>query len=144
MTNILEPKPAVFLASKKERELIAKIVARAKHEWPKLDTMCLHMDLVATNANGNPMDFQKLLDAPRLDFVHDITGINRHIDRMTGGLKDCFSPRCSKPLTGSVTKYLSKIGRKGGSVTSPAKAKAVRENGKLGGWKKGRKRKGTK
>jgi hypothetical protein len=36
------------------------------------------------------------------------------------------------------------LGRRGGSVTSPAKAKAVRENGKLGGWKKGRKRKGTK
>lgn len=33
----------------------------------------------------------------------------------------------------SVHKWLSKIGTKGGSVSSPAKVAAVRENGKLGG-----------
>jgi hypothetical protein len=33
----------------------------------------------------------------------------------------------------AVHKWLSKIGTKGGKVTSPAKAAAVRENGKLGG-----------
>lgn len=36
-------------------------------------------------------------------------------------------------LPKSVTEWLSKIGTKGGKVTSPAKAAAVRENGKLGG-----------
>jgi len=33
------------------------------------------------------------------------------------------------------------LGRKGGSVRSEAKTKAVRENAKLGGWPKGRPRK---
>lgn len=33
----------------------------------------------------------------------------------------------------SVQLWLSKIGTKGGKVTSPAKAAAVRENGRLGG-----------
>jgi hypothetical protein len=33
----------------------------------------------------------------------------------------------------TVHQWLSKIGTKGGKVTSPAKAAAVRENGKLGG-----------
>jgi hypothetical protein len=32
-----------------------------------------------------------------------------------------------------VTKWLKEIGAKGGKVSSPAKAAAVRENGKLGG-----------
>jgi hypothetical protein len=41
----------------------------------------------------------------------------------------------------AVHKWLSKIGTKGGKVTSPAKAAAVRENGKLGGRpKKNRKK----
>ncbi len=37
--------------------------------------------------------------------------------------------------------YLSKIGKKGGSVSSEKKTVAVRENAKLGGWPKGRPRK---
>lgn len=36
-------------------------------------------------------------------------------------------------MQNSVRKYLSEIGKKGGLVSSEAKAKAVRENGKLGG-----------
>jgi hypothetical protein len=38
-----------------------------------------------------------------------------------------------KMLPKAVTKWLKEIGAKGGRVTSPAKAAAVRENGKLGG-----------
>jgi hypothetical protein len=33
------------------------------------------------------------------------------------------------------------LGRKGGKVSSPAKARAARRNAKLGGWPKGRPRK---
>lgn len=33
------------------------------------------------------------------------------------------------------------LGRKGGKAKSAAKTKAVQQNGKLGGWPKGRKRK---
>jgi len=36
-------------------------------------------------------------------------------------------------LPKAVFEWLSKIGTKGGKVTSPAKAAAVRENGKHGG-----------
>jgi len=38
-----------------------------------------------------------------------------------------------KKIPKAVTKWLKEIGAKGGRVTSPAKAAAVRENGKLGG-----------
>jgi hypothetical protein len=44
-------------------------------------------------------------------------------------------------LPKAVMLYLQSIGRKGGKVTSPAKAAAVRENGKLGGRPKGSKTK---
>lgn len=37
--------------------------------------------------------------------------------------------------------YMSRIGKKGGSVKSEKKAAASRENGKKGGWPKGRPRK---
>ena len=36
------------------------------------------------------------------------------------------------------------LGRLGGKATSEAKTRAVRENAKLGGWPKGRKRRKTK
>jgi hypothetical protein len=38
-----------------------------------------------------------------------------------------------KAIPRAVQLWLSRIGTKGGKVTSPAKAAAVRENGKLGG-----------
>jgi len=45
-------------------------------------------------------------------------------------------------LPKEVQEWLSKIGTKGGKVTSPAKAAAVRENGKLGGRPRKKKVKG--
>ena len=47
----------------------------------------------------------------------------------------------SAQLPKTVTEWLSKIGAKGGKATSPAKAKAVRANGKLGGRPKSSKTK---
>jgi len=55
------------------------------------------MDLSACHANGCPLDFEKLLAAPDFDFIHDVLGIRRHLDRATGNLMDCFVPRCAKP-----------------------------------------------
>ena len=39
-----------------------------------------------------------------------------------------------------MNKTAAQFGRLGGKATSEAKAKAARENGKLGGWPKGKKR----
>lgn len=54
------------------------------------------MDLSACHANGNPMDFKALSEANDFEFVHDVWGIRRHLNRKTGELMDCFSPRFSK------------------------------------------------
>ncbi|WP_156397337.1 MULTISPECIES: DUF6874 family protein [unclassified Sphingomonas] len=65
-------------------------------ELPHDGRLSHRMDLVATHANGNPMDFAKLLAADDFTFAHDIGGIDRHIDRRTGKLLGHFLPRCSK------------------------------------------------
>lgn len=54
------------------------------------------MDLEATHSNGRPLDFEKLLGFGLVSFSHDIGGIRRHIDRTTGELGGCFTPRCAK------------------------------------------------
>ena len=61
----------------------------------KLDFMTLHMDLTACHANGCPIDWDKLNAATDTTFAHDISGIQRHINRKTGKLENCFLPRCA-------------------------------------------------
>ena len=56
------------------------------------------------------------------------------VNRMRGAMK----------VPKAVREWLSKIGTKGGSRTSPAKAAAVRENGKLGGRPPGKKSETTR
>lgn len=86
--------------NKKDRRVIAEIVKRAakiyKEAKVKRDPVDIDMDVTACHVNGNPLDLPKLLAAPEFDFMHDIGGIAKHIDRETGELKDHFLPRCSK------------------------------------------------
>lgn len=83
--------------TKQEAELISQIVQRAMQHIPNYpdDYQTCNMDITACHLNGNPLDLQKLLDAPDFDFSHDVLGIRRHINRNTGQLEDFFSPRCS-------------------------------------------------
>src|SRR5688572_23288369 len=85
-----------FSATVGEYELIALILDRAEKEGV-IDRVSLEMDLDTCHSNGCPLDFAKLLAAPAFDFVHDIYGIIRHMDRTTGELRNCFLPRCSQP-----------------------------------------------
>lgn len=99
LTN--DPKAIDWTTSAEDVKLISSVAQRAHREYLDLgveppDHQTLVMDLMATNANGCPMDFAKLLEAPRFDFCHDIGGIARHIDRTTGELGGCFVPRCAK------------------------------------------------
>ncbi len=68
-----------------------KIYHDAGIRYPLIDA---HMDIDYTD-QSNPLDLQKLLDFNAHDFIHDIAGIRRHLDRRTLKLTDCFSPRCS-------------------------------------------------
>lgn len=85
--------------SKADALVIRDIVARAMKEYdaleiPRPDAMNLTMDLTAAHLNGCPLELDALLNTKRtLDFTHDIGGIQRHINRETGSLENCFLPR---------------------------------------------------
>lgn len=90
-----------WTVSKTDMKLISRIVKRAvstaKKRGIELDHRIMDMDLTACHANGTPLDLPKLLASDEFNFSHDVFGIRRHIDRETGELKDCFSPRCCQP-----------------------------------------------
>ena len=89
--------------TKTEAEIIDRIADRA---WciaakrgigtPELKRE-IEMDVTACHANGCPLRLSELLVADDFNFVHDVFGINRHIDRQTAQLTHCFSPRYSVP-----------------------------------------------
>lgn len=90
-----------FEVSNEDAALIKKIVDRAVRDYQmqhkiRLDRMDTTMDLTACHANGCPMNFAGLLAADDFNFAHDISGINRHLNRTTGELENCFLPRFSK------------------------------------------------
>lgn len=77
-------------------DLISKIIDRADDFSPgRFRRIDLMMDLEAANGvNGNPpINLSRLLAASDADFVHDVFGIVRHMDRATGKLGDFFVPR---------------------------------------------------
>ncbi len=80
-----------------DRDLIFKVADRAAAlGLDRDDRFAFVMDLTAANANGCPMDFPALLAADDFNFIHDIAGIARHINRDTGKLMDCFCPRFAR------------------------------------------------
>jgi hypothetical protein len=70
-----------------------EITRRAVELLPKLETRDVLMDLEACHCNGCALDLKGLLGANDQDFIHDVLGIRRHINRRTGKLEDAFSPR---------------------------------------------------
>jgi hypothetical protein len=56
----------------------------------KIDVM---MDIQATIDGGVPLRLQDLLNADSGNFIHDIVGIRNNLNRKTGKLENCFSPR---------------------------------------------------
>lgn len=89
-----------FETTREEDKLIGAIVDRAMKVFENAprcpNRMSLTMDLSATNANGCPLDFAKLLAFDVFNFTHDIVGIMKHINRTTGKLENCFVPRCAR------------------------------------------------
>lgn len=86
-----------FDVSKTDGDLIAKIVDRAERTFTRIDRLSTTMDIAACHANGNPLRLADLLATDNFNFIHDVGGIIRHIDRNTGKLTGHFSPRFSAP-----------------------------------------------
>lgn len=81
--------------TKKDTELITKIAQRAVRVNSDYDFMDASMDVTAVHLNDCKLDLKKLLGFDDFNFAHDVFGINRHLDRETGKLMNCFLPRCS-------------------------------------------------
>ena len=80
-----------------DHELIRKIVARIRRLAPpelSIDALSLSMDLTACHVT-TPLDLAQLLAFTDGTFGHDVFGIQRHLNRKTGLLGDCFLPRCA-------------------------------------------------
>lgn len=78
---------------------IQKIAVRAvslyaQHEV-RVEQRDVLMDISACHFGAQKLRLDDLLAADDLNFIHDVAGINRHLDRETGTLRDCFSPRFS-------------------------------------------------
>jgi len=83
-----------FTVSKEDAAIILEIARRAwKISGNKYDLLDAGMDITATHANGCPLKLAELLAADDFNFIHDVFGIRRHLNRETGELMDCFSPR---------------------------------------------------
>ncbi len=81
--------------TKEESEQIHKIADKACHLRTDLDPAMIDMDLAAVHVSGNKLDLAAMLEADDFNLLHDIFGIARPLDRPTGQLKSCFSPRFS-------------------------------------------------
>lgn len=81
-----------------ERETIRKIAERAVNSSLSSYSSALdiEMDVTAVHANGCPLKLDELLAADDFNFLHDIYGIRRHLDRETGQLQNCFMPRFTR------------------------------------------------
>lgn len=95
----MEKQISFEVQSKDEARTIGKIAQRAVElakaagfDYPIMDA---DMDVTACHCNGNPLRLAELLKADDFNFVHDVFGIRRHLNRETGELQDCFSPRYS-------------------------------------------------
>ena len=83
--------------SKKETiKVIGKIADRAVTINPAYDKTTVMMDLLVIYETGVKMRWEELLNASVFDFMHDINGINQHLNRNTYKLEDCFWPRYAK------------------------------------------------
>lgn len=79
--------------TEEDTTLIGGIVDRAEGAGLVADRMASVMDITAVHSNGCPLKLAELLSGADFDFMHDFTGIARHIDRTTGKPDDCFLPR---------------------------------------------------
>lgn len=111
-----------FDSTPEERSTVTMIARRFRDLQKKfgvpvtdrLDQLDIEMDLLATNANGCPLDFEKMLAAQDTDLAHDIGGIARHLDRddnspTAGKLLHCFLPRCAKPANSGSALSLTRV-----------------------------------
>jgi len=88
------------MTTRHDIELIRKIAERAtalyEQHGREADHATVVMDLITVIDHGCPLHLDDMLHADASNFLHDIAGINRHLNRLTGKLEDCFLPRFAR------------------------------------------------
>ena len=84
-----------------EREtamILGKIGKRAKKKFDTIDRPVINwiMDVELWHKN-QPLDLKRLLESDDYTFMHDLSGIAKHIDRATGTIDELFLPRTALP-----------------------------------------------
>ena len=74
--------------------LVSRIVERAMQYELGVERLHLELDIAAVHS-VTPLHLEGLLKAAKQDFLHDVVGIINHLNRRTGELENCFSPRYS-------------------------------------------------
>jgi len=93
----------MFASDKKSQQLIKKIGERTykllkfKEDKvpPKQRKQFYSLDVSAAMIFCN-IDLKKLYEFSDFDFIHDITSINKNLNRNTYKLENCFFPRSAK------------------------------------------------
>jgi len=67
--------------------IMKRCIGKLEGSWIDLE-----MDITAAHLAGQ-IDLQTLLEFDEMNFMHDVCGIRRHIDRSSGKMRDCFLPR---------------------------------------------------
>lgn len=88
--------------SPQDMQLIDDICVRGLAMWAVqgiiLDGHLARMDIAACHCNGCPLELMRFLMADSTDFVHDFSGIGRHVDKKSGKLLNDFKPIFRKLL----------------------------------------------
>lgn len=78
-------------------DTIKKISTRAVSVYAahdvRIDPITVVMDLTAVHFGGTKLRLDELLAADDFNFIHDVSGINRNLNRETWELDNCFLPR---------------------------------------------------
>ncbi len=83
--------------NERDGELVQRIANRASTLMPMIGRSDVLMNVTICHRNGCPLDLMRLADAADFDFIHDVAGIQRHLEHATGALTDCFLPRYALP-----------------------------------------------
>lgn len=86
-----------FKLSVEDSDAIWRISRRAMKLYKKHDEDVeqqeIQMDLTACHNHGCPLDLERMEGADDFNLMHDISGINRHLNREDGSLMNHFLPR---------------------------------------------------
>lgn len=130
-----------YAVSKADAALISRIAERAvslaERHGRRLEFLGVCANLAACHANGCRLDLAALLEADDATFTHDVWGIGRHLDRVTGTLTR-FQPRfvAREGAASGKRESYARAPRRAGRVKDTDKRTGV-ANGALGSEKNG-------